>query len=259
MASPLFVDQGPTNTGTTLDAATFNALVVAQTHLKVSGIPSPSPSLAVVQPATGGVINTGDKATYVSVEAQTLTLTADKDNYVDLSIDGQYAITPVATGATPSAPAADVIRLYKAVTNGSAVVSVTPLATSAPIGPRMVGSGPENAPATPLGAGQATAPAQDPDRAPTVVWEGETKYGTTRVTRTWKGKQQFEYAVELGDRDTLGVRQWLKVSLASPAQARRQGEPVEDPERLVTALRALMLGIAELREGDATDRERGLA
>jgi len=259
MASPLFVDQGPTSTGTALNAATFNVLVVAQTHLMVGGIPSASPSLAVVQPATGVVINTGDKATYVSVEARTLTLTADKDNYVDLSMDGQYAVTPVDPGAMPPAPAADVIRLYKAVTSGGTVVSVTPLATSAPIGPHMVGSGPEDAPAPSSGSDQPAAPPQDPDRVPTAVWEGETKYGTARVTRTWKGKQQFEYAVELGGRDTLGVRQWLKVLLASPAQARRQGEPVEDPERLVTALRVLMLGIAELREGDATDRERGLA
>lgn len=58
-----------------------------------------------------------------------ITLTASKDNYIDLDRDGSYQVTPVANGSAAPSVYANSIRIGKAVTNSTTVTSYTDLAT----------------------------------------------------------------------------------------------------------------------------------
>ncbi len=84
------------------------------------GLAGTSATLVVSQPATRAfVINS-----WVSAALQNLTMAASNDNYVDLDNTGVYHITSVANGAAIPAVFANSIRLYKAVSNATAVTSV---------------------------------------------------------------------------------------------------------------------------------------
>lgn len=138
MGFPQFKDQGPATPGTPINAANLNVFVVAQTHLMAGGIPNPGSVLKVMQPETHVVINTGREAIYVSSAPQELPMKVDSDNYVDLTRDGQYVVTPVDVGVEPPPHTPHSIRLYRATTSGGTVIDVTQLATTKPIGQHMI-------------------------------------------------------------------------------------------------------------------------
>jgi hypothetical protein len=87
------------------------------------GLAGTSATLIVAQPATRAfAINA-----WVNVLAQNLTMAASNDNYVDLDNAGLYHVTSVANGAGAPVVFANAIRLYKAVSNATAVTSVVDL------------------------------------------------------------------------------------------------------------------------------------
>lgn len=65
----------------------------------------------------------------IAMSATDKTMTATKDNYVDLDQDGVFHVTPVAIAATAPSIYANSIRIGKATTNGTAITSYTDLAT----------------------------------------------------------------------------------------------------------------------------------
>lgn len=132
---PQFIAQTSMVAGTPLTAAVLNALIVAPSFLVSGGILPTSGSLTATQPATQAVVNNGTSALWVSVTSGSLTLTASKDVYVDLDNAGAYHQVAVANGAAAPALTANSIRLYKAVTSGSAITSVVALAPSVPLPP----------------------------------------------------------------------------------------------------------------------------
>lgn len=130
------VDQSATPPGTNANAALVNALTFAQSSLVSGGIPSTNGTLTLTQPATTIVYNDGSATLQTVVKtSQGLTFTASKDTYVDLSSSGTYTQVAVANGATAPGVTASSLRLYKAVSNGSSVTSVTQLATNAAVNP----------------------------------------------------------------------------------------------------------------------------
>jgi len=60
------------------------------------------------------------------------TYTASKDTYVDLSSNGTFTYSEVALGGTAPSVASNSIRLFKAVTSGTAITSVTDLRQTTP-------------------------------------------------------------------------------------------------------------------------------
>ncbi len=131
---PEFVDASPTQVGTALSSPTLDALVVAQTYLVTGAAPAPAATLAQPFPSVGVVFNNGATATYTSIAAATLSLTASADNYIDATQGGAYA-SPLAVGhgAAPPAVAAGNLRVFKAVTAAGGVSSATLIAPTQPL------------------------------------------------------------------------------------------------------------------------------
>lgn len=85
-------------------------------------VPAPV-SLTMTTPA--GVATIG--GTRVAPAATAKVYTASRDTYVDLSSAGAYTYSEVANGAGAPAVAASLLRLFKAVSNGTQVTGVTDL------------------------------------------------------------------------------------------------------------------------------------
>ena len=66
----------------------------------------------------------------VSKSATSLTYTASRDNYVDLSDTGSYTVTAVSNGATQPAVTSNSIRLAKVVTDGTEITTITSVFTT---------------------------------------------------------------------------------------------------------------------------------
>lgn len=134
---PYAVDQGASPPGTNANAALVNALVFAQTMLTSGGIPTTNGTLSLTQPATTVGYNDGaSNLQTVTMLSQGLTFTANKDTYLEVTASGTYYQNAVNNGAgQPALNAGSILQLYKAVSNGSAVTSITPLATGAAVNP----------------------------------------------------------------------------------------------------------------------------
>ncbi len=148
-----FADQGSGGSpaGTPVDAAHFNALVVAAGHIQAGTIPTSysGTSLTITVPALTAIVPTGTEAALsVAMAATTLTVAASMDTYVDLAAGGAYTQTVVATGTTPPAVAATSTRLYKVMANATGVTAIVggtpPFATAAPVSGAMVQTGTAN-------------------------------------------------------------------------------------------------------------------
>lgn len=139
----VYVDDGGGGTGTSLSAENLNTAVPAQGYLISGGIPSTSASLVLSQPALQACVDTGSQVIYLTLASQSVpasgNLPASSDCYIDLDATGVYHVNSVANNnPAPSINPSGSLRLYKAVTSGTAVTSVTQLATPSPVGQTMV-------------------------------------------------------------------------------------------------------------------------
>jgi hypothetical protein len=141
MSTPvLFTDQSSSATGTVLNASKLNALVPATTYLMAGSTPGTSASLTLTYGAQQACIanNAGTTLQYVSAASGTLTMTASSDNYIDLGVAGSYTVSAVSNGASAPSQADSTIRMWKVVTNGTAITAVSLLASTAPISNAML-------------------------------------------------------------------------------------------------------------------------
>jgi hypothetical protein len=106
---------------TSLAQVNLNTLAQAQSYVVSGGLPSLSGTLTLSQPATTAVVLVSGSAVVVTTGVTPLVFTASSTQYVDLSTTGTYTIT------TSSTVTANSTRLYKTISNGTQVTSITQL------------------------------------------------------------------------------------------------------------------------------------
>lgn len=147
---PVFTDASPIAVGTTLNASILDCIVLAQGCLVTGGIPLLSGTLILAQPVTVAIVNTGTAGGSPTPASQSLTFTASKDTYVDLAINGTYTLAAVANNASAPALTASSVRLYKAISNTSAVTAIQQLAPNAVLPPTGITFASETSSSSPL-------------------------------------------------------------------------------------------------------------
>ncbi|MDB5057281.1 MAG: hypothetical protein JWO59_753 [Chloroflexi bacterium] len=122
----LFTNASGPGTGSPLDAAVFDALVVSGPALRSGTLPASSASLTLAMPQFQAVINTGLAAKLVTVPAGSLTVSggASTDNYIYVDLSGTYSQLAVSHGvAAPATPAGTNCLCYATTNAGNTAIS----------------------------------------------------------------------------------------------------------------------------------------
>lgn len=90
-------------------------------YVVTGGLAGTSANLTTSVPAIRGFVGNS----FLNAGSQNLTVAASKDTYVDIDVSGVLHQVAVANGAAEPAVTASCIRLFKAVSSGTAITSVT--------------------------------------------------------------------------------------------------------------------------------------